>query len=199
MTGRALPLGALVAALIALSGCDIGSSEPFARTEFDYTFEATLAPWVPDGTDLENPPVAWSIERSNEQANQGEWSVKLELENLNDAGKIWMETGIQRLTPGVTYDIRLAFDFGSSDTEINAWTIIAGVSPGNPETVEDLTFRESTAVPGGGFTWTRKEYEFTGMPNADGMLWISIGVWGTSEFTRTYFIDDVEIEVVRGG
>lgn len=194
-----LLLCAASAALLAASGCDFGDDELFRRTEINYTFEATLTPWVPDGTDLDDPPVEWSIERSDERANEGDWSVEFTLENLNDAGKIWMETAVQRLTPGVTYDVRLAFDFGSSDAEINAWTIIAGASRNNPETVDDLVFRESTAVPGGGFTWMRKEYEFEATANTQGELTFMIGVWGTSEFSRTYFVDDVVIEVVRSG
>ncbi len=195
MRGRLL-LCVAGAALVAAPGCDFGG-ELFQRTEINNTFETTLAPWVPDGTDLDEPPVEWSIERSDERANEGDWSAELTLENLNDAGKIWLETSVQRLVPGVTYDVRLAFDFGSSDGEINAWRIIAGASPNNPETVDDLVFRESTAVPGGDFTWTRKEYEFEATANLQGTLTFMIGVWGTSEFTRTYFVDDVVIEIIR--
>lgn len=65
-------------------------------------------------------------------------------------------------------------------------------------TAEDLTFRESTATSQAGFTWVRKEYRFSAVPSTAGELWFAIGVWGTSEFARTYYIDNVELEAVRG-
>ncbi|MBW3660253.1 MAG: hypothetical protein KY397_01290 [Gemmatimonadetes bacterium] len=203
MPAKHLLLGALVAASLALPACDFGSNEPFVRRTANYTFEFTLAPWLPDGTDLDDPPVEWSIERSDERANESDWSVKLHLENLNDAGKIWIEAApapFQNLVPGVTYDVRIAFDFGSSDGEVNAWRIIAGASPRDPETVDHLTFQGSTESETGPdqFSWSRKEFSFTTMPSAEGRLWFAIGVWGTSEFTRDYFIDNLDIEVVRG-
>lgn len=200
---RSLLLGLLGATLLASSGCDL-RSEPFFRRTASYAFETTLAPWQPDGTDLDDPPVDWSIERSNERAEGGEWSVKFELDNLNDAGKIWIEASpgiFQNLAPGVTYQARIAFDFGSSDGEVNAWRIIAGASAQDPEDVDDLTFQGSTATGGepGVFTWTRKEFTSTFTAPAGGSIWFAIGVWGTSEFPRTYFIDDLDIELTRGG
>lgn len=202
--GRSILLGLLGAVLLGSTGCDLRSDEPFIRRTAGYTFESTLAPWQPDGTDLEDPPVEWSIERSDERAEGGQWSVKLELENLNDAGKIWIEASpaiFQNLDPGVTYEARIAFDFGSSDGEVNAWRIIAGASGQDPEDAEDLTFQGSTVSGGGAgeFTWTRKEFTFTFTPSASRSIWFAIGVWGTSEFPRTYYIDNLDLTLTRGG
>lgn len=200
---RSILLGLLGAVVLASAGCDFSTSEPFVRRTANYTFEATLTPWQPDGTDLEDPPVEWSIERSDERANERQWSVKLELDNVNDAGKIWIEaspTIFQNLVPGETYEVRIAFDFGSSDGEVNAWRIIAGASAQNPEDAEDLTFQGSTVSGGalGEVTWTRKEFTFTFTASANRTIWFAIGVWGTSEFPRTYYIDDLDISMVRG-
>lgn len=186
----------LVLALLALAACDLGTSEPFVRQTFGFRFESDLGNFEPDGTDLTDPPVTWSIERSMELAEDGEWSVKFHLENVNDAGKIWLERGFQ-LNPGRTYDVVLAFDFASADFgNVNLWTIIAGASAINPEDADDLTFQEDTgngASSDVGFVWERKEYRFTVNAGPDGVIWVSIGVWGTSEFTRDYFVDDVDL------
>lgn len=192
-------LAGLATLPLALAGCNASSSEPFVRHTFGFTFEATLEPWTPDGTDLDDPPVTWSIERSDARAERGQWSARYMLDNVNDAGKIWLETAVVGLTPGVTYDVRIEFDFGSDDGEINAWTILAGVTDGDPEAFEDLTTRESTESPGGAgtFAWERKVYETT-VTTTDGVAWFHIGVWGTFESPRTYFVDDIDLELVRG-
>lgn len=186
--------------MLVLPACDLGTSEPFVRRTLGFTFERTIDPWRPDGADLDEPPVTWSIERTDAFANQGDWSVGYHLENLNDAGKIWIETAVSGLTPGIAYDVRIAFDFGSGDGAVNAWQILAGASDADPESIQDLTVRGSTESPAGAgaFAWSRKAYEAT-VTTTDGVLWIAIGVWGTSEFTRDYGVDQVDVEVVRGG
>lgn len=193
--GRLL-LGAIALSLVATIGCD---GEEFARRTFGFTFESSLEPWEIDGTDLDQPPVTWSIERSMERSSAGEWAVQLQLDNVNDAGKIWIEMPVTNLAPFETYEISLAFDFGSSDGPVNAWRIIAGVSPESPETADDLTFQGSTEVPSGpgDFSFVRKEFTFTSTANATGMIWFSIGVWGTSEFPRTFYIDNVDMALER--
>lgn len=197
---RRLPVAIAVGALA--TACDVSSSEPFLRRTFGFTFESDLGGWTTDGTDLEDPPVTWSIERSDELAERGDWSVRLSLDNLNDAGKIWMERAFE-LQPGSTYDVEAAFDFATADFgDFGLWTIIAGVSFEDPETVDDLTFREETGTGSdedAGHVWTARRYEL-GTLTADpetGLLWVALGVWGTFETARTYYIDDVELIFTR--
>lgn len=200
MRPRRLPVAIAVGALA--TACDASTSEPFERRTFGFTFEGDLGDWAADGTDLDDPPVTWSIERSDELAERGEWSVKLFLDNENDAGKIWLERAFA-LTPGVAYDVEVAFDLASADFGIvNHWRIIAGVSASDPETVDDLSFQDETgngAEDDVGFVWLPKRYAFQNVvadPDT-GVLWVSIGVWGTFETPRTYFIDDVELIFTR--
>lgn len=204
MIRRRLPLAAGLAAALACllgvaMGCSVSSTEPFIRQTIRFTFENDLD-WTADGTDLDDPPVTWSVERSQELALQGEWAVKLQLANLNDAGKIWMERSFQ-LDPGASYDVEVAFDFATADFgDINLWTIIAGVSPDDPESVADLTFQDDTgngAASDAGHRWIAKRYAFTATAEPDGALHAFLGVWGTSEFTRTYYIDNVELTFTR--
>jgi hypothetical protein len=47
--------------------------------------------WNANGTDLDNPPVEWSIQRTQEMVKDGNSSLKFHLVNHNDQGKIWIE------------------------------------------------------------------------------------------------------------
>lgn len=194
MWWRALSLALCSAALFA---CEDEGTGPGGGVVFETSFEDGLDGFAADGTDLDDPPVEWSIERSQEAADDGAWSVRLDLDNLNDAGKIWIERAFD-LEPGVTYDVEVAYAFGTSDFgDINTWTIIAGVDPDSPEVVDDLTFQGSTSTGEDddvGLVWLEKEHAFTATAGASGELWVSLGVWGTFETPRTYFIDDIRIE-----
>ena len=199
MIGRWVPVASAVGVLAA--ACGASSDEPFLRQTFGFTFESDLGRWMADGTDLDDPPVTWSVERSDDLAESGDWSVRLSLDNLNDAGKIWMERAFE-LQPGATYDVEAAFDFASADLgDIGLWTIIAGVSEADPETVDDLAFRDETgngASDDVGHVWGARTYSL-GMATAggDGLLWVALGVWGTFETPRTYFVDDIELTFTR--
>lgn len=192
-----IPLLTPLAFLAIVAACSDDATGPGDGLVFETSFEDGFDGFVPDGIDLDDPPVAWEIERTDERADDGEWSVRLELENLNDAGKIWIERAFD-LEPGAAYDVEVTYAFGTSDFgDINTWTIIAGVDPENPEVVGDLTFQGSTSTGGDedvGVVWLDKSHSFTATAGASGELWVSLGVWGTSEFPRTYYLDDIRIE-----
>jgi hypothetical protein len=160
-----------------------------------------LAPWTADGTDLGDPPVTWSIERSQDRANGGAWSVRLTLDNLNDQGKIWIEQAVGDLEPSRRYAVRIEFAFASADFgSVNLWRIIAGTSAGDPETAAALVFQDDTgngSATDVGFRWLDKSYDMEATADASGTMWFVIGVWGTSEFSRTYYVDDVVITLTR--
>jgi len=59
----------LMLLLIALAGCD-GSAIPTSGAH-TFSFERDMEEWVANGTDLDNPPVEWSIERSDDIASDG--------------------------------------------------------------------------------------------------------------------------------
>jgi hypothetical protein len=192
--GRALISLAVFAAVLVACADDTTGPEDIVR--FESSFEEGLDGFVADGTDLDDPPIEWSIERTDERADDGEWSVRLELENLNDAGKIWIERPFD-LEPGRAYDVAVSYAFATADFgDINSWTIVAGVTPEDPEVRDDLTFQGSTANGEDqdvGFVWLEKSHAFTATASPSGELWLALGVWGTSEFLRTYYLDDVEV------
>jgi hypothetical protein len=191
-----IPLLLTVVFLALVAACSDDPTGPGDGLVFETSFEEGFDGFVPDGADLDDPPVEWEIERTDERADDGEWSVRLELENLNDAGKIWIERPFD-LEPGRVYDVELSYAFASADFgDFNAWTIIAGVTPIDPETADDLPFQGSTANGADddvGFVWLERSHGLTVTTGASGEAWVSFGVWGTFEVTRTYHLDDVRV------
>lgn len=191
-----IPHLASVVFLALVTACSDDPSGPVDSLNFETSFEDGFDGFISDGTDLDDPPIEWEIERTDERAHDGEWSIRLEIENLNDAGKIWIERSFN-LEPGRVYDVDLSYAFASADFgDINAWTIIAGVTSTDPESAGDLPFQGSTANGADddvGFVWLERSHDLTVTTDASGEAWLSLGVWGTSEFTRSYHIDDIRV------
>lgn len=178
--------------LAILTGCE-GSGIPSSGTLM-FSFEEGMEGWVTNGTDLENPPVEWSIERSKDIASDGNTAVRLYLNNMNDAGKIWIERPFDG-EPNRVYQVHVEYDFASADWgDMNLWTIITGVVPESAKT--GLVFQGDTAnnaKPEAGFTWLHKSYDFSVESGPEGKVYVLIGVWGTWETARTYYLDNVSI------
>jgi len=163
---------------------------------YAFGFEAGMDGWQPNGADLEDPPVQWQIQRSTDTASQGNASLKLFLNNLNDAGKIWVQRPFA-VEPYTRYAATVTYKLASSDVgDINAWTLIGAALPHEPGAAGDLQPLGSTALGGrpapywldGSFT----QQVFSG---PDGVVWIAVGVWGTYEVARTYYLDDVRVSL----
>lgn len=170
--------------------------EPMVYT---YSYESGMQGWAADGTDLLAPPINWSVNRTQEIAYNGSYAVQMHLENLNDAGKIWMEHQYSVL-PFTSYQVNISYRFGTADYgDVNLFTIIAGASATSPETMSDLTFQDDTGhhQETTGIVWLEKEFTYRVETNEDGRIVAFIGVWGTWETTRVYFVDDVTISIVE--
>ncbi|MEZ4421950.1 MAG: hypothetical protein R3E98_00955 [Gemmatimonadota bacterium] len=194
-----LHLGAALLVFSGVAACG-GDDDPVGpgRDVHAFSFESGLGNWEPDATDLDDPPISWEIDTTTRFADDGDRAVRLRLENLNDAGKIWIERRFD-VEPETEYDIDLTFAFGTGDGgSINLWTVIAGAHGHDPETRTDLTFQGDTGHEqglGSGIVWVDRSYGLTARSDADGSLWVSIGVWGTYEVTRIYYVDDVQIRL----
>jgi hypothetical protein len=169
---------------------------PPASGVYTYSFEKDMEGWMANGTDLDNPPVQWSIERSQDMASYGNYSLKLYLDNMNDAGKIWSERTFE-VPPDESYHIHIEYDLASSDWgDMNLWTIITGVIPATSK-VEPV-FQGNTgnnASEESGFIWLHKAYDFNVNPGSEGKLLVMFGVWGTWETARTYYLDNIDIRI----
>ena len=157
------------------SACGDGAGpgeEPRPET---FSFEDGLEGWSPDATDIlvGEDPIDWSVTTTAEAATDGERSTRLTLDNLSDAGKIWIERRFE-LEPETSYDVRIEFDFGTSDFGfVNLWTVIAGASSRSPETAEDLesAFQDETGHGQDedlGLVWMEKSYDLAATSGPDG-------------------------------
>jgi hypothetical protein len=160
--------------------------------------------WEANGTDLElgDSTIDWGITRCDEMASDGSYSVKLYLNNLNDAGKIWIERPFA-VKPDRDYKVNVEYAFASADYgEFNLFKIITGVFQRKPLTGKELisACRDRTGIgdiPGRGYKWLNKEYEFTVRSGEDGVLYLVIGIWGTWETSRTYYLDAVRVTLTE--
>jgi len=181
--------------LLVLTGCSSASRTLPPDSQYHvFSFERDMEGWIATGTDLDDPPVGWSIERSQDIASDGKASVRLYLNNMNDAGKIWIEQAFD-VRPDCLYDVHVAYDLASADwSDVNLWTIITGVVPESSKA--ELIYQGDTgnnAKPEDGFVWLLKSFSFTVNSGPEGKLNVMIGIWGTWETARTYYLDDLSI------
>lgn len=195
------PIISLIVVFLFLSpGCQIADSDFRNKQEFLFSFEQDLEGWVPAGTDLEmvDTTIAWSIDRSKEFVSSGSYSLKLYLENWNDAGKIWIEKPFA-IDPFCSYEVIVEFDFGTAtNSDINNFTIICGVSKKKPVSRDDLMYQDQTGNGSDvyvGYKWLRKSYSFNVDASPGEKIYATVGIWGTWETPRTYYVDNLKIMI----
>jgi len=181
-----------------------GGPTPVPISDSIFSFEDDFEGWTTNATDVGGPGSAvddWSISRSQDQARDGTTSVKLFLANDNDEGKIWIERPFP-VQPNSRYHVQVQYAFASEDWgDVNFWGLIAGVLPERPQTAEDLSpaFQGDTSngnhLAPTGFVWLDKSYTFTVQSDASATLHVVIGIWGTYEVTRTYYVDGVHVTI----
>ncbi len=191
--------------LLALGGCDDSDPTlppPGETIAENFAFEDGMEGWYAVATDTLSPPIEWHVEHTAEPSHTGAGAVELFLANYNDAGKIWMERPFD-LEAGTTYEVEVDYAFGTTDWgDVNLFTIIAGVHSSPPREAEDLSFQGDTGhgqSQDAGLVWLDKSYSFTATASGAGTLYVALGVWGTWETPRTYFVDDVTVRFTPVG
>ena len=186
----------LVCIPLLLAGCSVLQ---FPK-QMEFSFEKGKDGWVAQGTDLNNPTDEWSIELSKEMASEGQTSLKAYLNNLNDAGKIWIQRPFD-VDPDSYYQVHVEYDFASADYgDFNLWTIITGASLGPPSKADELVYQRDTgngADKDEGYKWLHKTYTFGMRTGPEKEIYVIIGVWGTWETARTYYIDNIKVTTVK--
>ena len=158
--------------------------------------------WGVSGLDLDDPAVEWSIAQNTTMVDAGNASLRYYLNNINDKGKIWIERPFN-VTKDQTYRVTIEYAFATSDFGgANLWRIIAGALPSRVDSVDHLepTYQDRTGNGfdyDSGYVWLEKKYDVSAKSGSDGLLWVVIGVWGTWEGPRTYFVDDVHITLTK--
>ncbi|MGQ9811778.1 MAG: hypothetical protein ACUVQ7_10635, partial [bacterium] len=64
-------------------------------------------------------------------------------------------------------------------------------------TREDLIYRDDTGKDSNlpQHEWTTKTYLDTLTTSGEGSVYFMVGVWGTHEVERTYFVDSIEVTI----
>lgn len=175
---------------------DNNNHEQLPTVNTTYTsFENGMDNWTANGTDLTDPPIVWSINRTTRQASSGNTSIELYLNNLNDQGKIWIQKTFPA-KPDTPYHVTIFYMLGTSDYGMTTFQLITGAS-GQPPTKAGLTIQGSTdnGRENNTLTWLPKTYEFFTTTDNTSTLYASIGIWGTFETNRTYYLDEVEVRI----
>lgn len=200
-TMRRTALLAIPFVALAATACDDDDdpTQPDLTTTFETSFETGMAGFAVDTDDLDGPPVSWSVERTTDEAEVGSASVAIQVDNVNDKAKVWIEREMLDLEPNTTYAVDIEFAFGSADWgTVNLWTLFADADAESPDSWSDFddAVRSDTgngASEDSGVLWDDKTATVVAQTNAQGTLHIAIGVWGTYEVNRTYYLDDLKV------
>ncbi len=181
---------------------------------YSYSFETDWEEWEKKEADIElfeGGEINRSIERSQDIAIDGNNSIKFYMNNINDAGKIWIEKNFT-VIPNQNYEVHVSFYFASKDWgKINLFRIIAGAEATSPQTPEEITEihyklynkykMEATTYNGHdsdfGYELLHKNFAFSVISNENGIIFVILGIWGTWETHRTHYIDGVQIIIAK--
>jgi hypothetical protein len=170
------------------------------QASYFYTYEGSLQTWSKDATDLElgDGEIEWSIIPKTTFPYQGSYSLEYYLNNMNDAGKIWVEKSFS-VPANRTYKVDVSYKLASNDWgDVNNFAILTGASTTNPEVAADVVPQGDTYNGGThNYVWLNKSYSFNVTANSLGKIWVHVGVWGTWETPRTYYYDNVSITITQ--
>lgn len=202
--------GALIALALAFvpplasAGCDLHGDPLEILPEFDdvSSFESDLGRWSARTLDLGAPPVAYEVVRSSERALDGTQSVRLRVANQAGQPKVFLQRRYET-EKDQTYTIDVTLGFASADSVGAApWRLIVGAAPDSVRRMVDgdapgLTSNNSAGSAG--YVWSTRRYALEARSDADGELFLYVGVWATSPGTRTYYVDNVKVTLTRKG
>ena len=189
-------------ALLFVQACGTELGPPEARLAF--SFEQGMEGWAAAAADTGLPGGAyapWSIQPSTDLAYDGRYALKFSVANYTDAAKIWIVRPF-RVTPGSSYAVEVSYAFGTADFgQANLFELLAGTFESAPVDGRSLlagTLHEPTGNGAGGdvgYQWLRKRFRGSARGNASGLLYVVVGVWGTWEGARTYYVDDLTVSL----
>jgi hypothetical protein len=187
-----------------VSGCSEATEPQIPLFELQSSFESGLEGWTVNATDLivGGAEIPWWIRPSTGQAFEGSGALELYMANYTDAAKIWIVRSID-VPPSSPYRVTISYVFATKDWgDVNNFVVISGAANFEPHTIagdqspplvrEPTSNGASTDV---GYRWVQKKVDVNVVSGADGRLYVVVGVWGTWETERTYYIDAVHVQV----
>ncbi|MFB6170253.1 MAG: hypothetical protein ABEJ06_03815 [Haloarculaceae archaeon] len=195
----------LAAGTAALAGCTDGA---FVDFEADFESPGRWETGAAIGPEVDLSAFDWRVERSQEQAYEGSWSLELFTGGDHDDGTAWAVWEIP-VTDGLAYDV---------DFEVQAWSesesfntlrhLVARVAPDPPATEADFPDpgRNSSNVadaPYGGLReplhreagWTEYGFDWRSPPLSADSLYLAVGVSVVWEADATHYVDEVELDL----
>jgi hypothetical protein len=168
------------------------ADEPVA---FHEGFEGTLDGWqrgadVPEDPNQPGQPVDWRIELSSDQVAEGTASARFTLDGSQDDGTIWLMRPLD-VPPEEPLRVELSFELWSASESFNTLANIAAYAGSEPPGEENDFNLHQTANQVEG--WKTYEYAFDVHSNAEGQLWVALGVSVVWETEITYYVDNVHV------
>jgi len=190
-----LAVTAMVLGACGASCLPRGDEEPIIYND---SFETGLGAWtqgadVPEDPNNPGQPVEWSIEQGTEQAVDGQYSAKYSLDGTQDDGTIWLVREFD-VTPLALYRVTLSFDLWSETESFNTLAKVAAYAGGKaPEVEADFDVNVAANEVAG---WKSYTYVVDAIATLDGKIRVAFGISAVWETELTYYIDDVQIEIV---
>jgi hypothetical protein len=192
----------VLATAVLLAGCDKHGIDFIVAPEFDdaFSFESGLGDWTGKSRDVTGD--TWGVVQSPDQGFQGTKAARLTLDNVNGQGKVWIEKRYA-VEKNQLYQVSVTFVFGTKDlTTADQWQVVYGAALDSPAAVGTPTPRSNASngqSTDASYKFSRPSLTFDLMSDADGELFVYMGVWGTSPGQRTYYVDDVTVVLTRKG
>jgi len=156
-----------------------------------YSFESDMEGWTANAADV--GPADWFISPSTELWDDGAQSLKLDFNNLSGKGAVWIARAFAA-EPRSKYRVSLDYSFGGRFRE---YQIIAGVFRSPPLAAADLSSAVQDDLTAELPRWIHRSNEFTIKSKKSSTLYVVIGVMGTRQTHREYFIDNVCVTLTR--
>ena len=178
--------------------CDPGTVDVFPELEERFSFESGWDGWAAGARDLGEPPAPWGARLTSEAALDGSRSLALSLDNGSAQGRVFIRRRFD-LLPDTPYRAELTFGLGTRDGDLNPWTLVGGAAPSATAVGAALVTIGDTGGPGGAeLAWVPETAAIDFQTASDdGRVWIALGIWGTSPFSREYLLDDLTVSIRR--
>jgi len=149
------------------------------------SYETGFGAWTPNA----DTPLSWSVTRSQDQAQDGVWSLDFTADGTADDGTVWVVRPVQ-LSAG-TWDVTLDFQMWSpSEGLFGTWEVVAFIGLPNPTVEEDFTMVGSTHMVAGWQPYSHSQTLVVGGPTT---AYVAYGFNIVFEVHRTLFIDSATI------
>jgi hypothetical protein len=156
--------------------------------------------WTANGMELEMGVGLTGSSITRDQGLLGEdgsTSVKLDINDLNGKGKLWIEKALA-VEPRQLYLAQIDYSFATRPFTKPFFKIITGVLRRHPETADDTTPTvQGNADVGWYALWVPTSFQFKVKSKKSNLLYVVIGIAGTEPAHRVYWFDSVTVTLTK--